>query len=102
MAYRPVLGLAAWLLFCAPAVHGAEDRFFDSKGVKIHYTVEGQGEPVVLIHGFAANIQFQWGLPGIRSALAKQYRVIALDCRGHGQSGKPHAPSMYGMEIVED
>jgi hypothetical protein len=38
----------------------AEDSFFDSDGVKIHYIVEGKGEPLLLIHGFAGSIQ-QWG-----------------------------------------
>jgi pimeloyl-ACP methyl ester carboxylesterase len=80
----------------------AEDQFFDSNGVKIHYTVQGQGEPVILIHGFGINEQFQWVVPGIVKALAKEYRVIALDCRGHGQSGKPHDPMKYGIEMVED
>jgi len=38
----------------------------------------------------------------IFSELAKQYRVIALDCRGHGKSDKPHDPKLYGQEMVED
>jgi len=102
MFRRPVLAIAAWLILFGNTRLGAEAGFFDSKGVKIHYVVDGQGEPVLLIHGFAANIQFQWVLPGIYKALAKDYRVIALDCRGHGQSGKPHDPDRYGMEVVED
>src|SRR4051812_46125336 len=80
----------------------AEDRFFDSGGVKIRYVIEGQGEPVLLIHGFTANIEAQWALPGILKALAKDYRVIALDNRGHGKSDKPHDPKQYGREMVED
>lgn len=80
----------------------AEDTFFDSKGIKIHYQVEGAGEPVLLIHGFTANIQMQWALPGIIKALAKDYQVIALDNRGHGRSGKPHDADKYGTEMVED
>jgi pimeloyl-ACP methyl ester carboxylesterase len=83
-------------------VWAAEDFFFDSNGVKIHYTDEGQGEPVLLIHGFAADIITNWGLPGIRKALAREYRVIAIDNRGHGKSGKPHDAAKYGMEMVED
>jgi pimeloyl-ACP methyl ester carboxylesterase len=102
MFYRFIVGIAAWFALFAPACLRAEDRFFDSNGVKIHYVVEGHGEPVVLIHGFAANIQFQWVLPGILKTLAQDYQVVALDCRGHGQSGKPHDPNMYGMEVVED
>jgi pimeloyl-ACP methyl ester carboxylesterase len=80
----------------------AQEKSFDSNGVKIHYVVEGEGEPVLLIHGFTANAQVQWGLPGIIKALAKDYQVIALDNRGHGKSDKPHDPRKYGMEMVED
>ncbi len=78
------------------------DFFFDSGGVKIHYTDEGQGEPVLLIHGFTADIITNWGLPGIRKSLAREYRVIALDNRGHGKSAKSHDPAKYGMEMVLD
>lgn len=85
---------------CIPA--RAEDSSFDSGGVKIHYTVEGQGDPVILVHGFIANINLQWRAPGIIKELAKQYKVIALDNRGHGQSDKPHDPAKYGVEMVED
>jgi pimeloyl-ACP methyl ester carboxylesterase len=80
----------------------AEDGTFDSDGVKIHYLVEGKGEPLVLIHGFAADVQTNWALPGILKALAKDYRVIALDCRGHGRSDRPHEPKQYGKAMMED
>jgi pimeloyl-ACP methyl ester carboxylesterase len=80
----------------------AEDGFFDSNGVRIHYQIEGKGEPVLLIHGFAVNIQFQWTFPGVVKALATDYQVICLDCRGHGRSAKPHDPAKYGIEMGED
>jgi pimeloyl-ACP methyl ester carboxylesterase len=80
----------------------AEDLFFDSAGVRIHYTVQGKGTPVLLIHGFTANIPLQWGIPGIIHDLAKHYRVIAMDTRGHGRSDKPHEPDKYGIAMVED
>jgi pimeloyl-ACP methyl ester carboxylesterase len=80
----------------------AEDQFFASNGVKIRYIVQGQGDPVLLIHGFTANIEMQWGAPGVIKALAKDYQVIALDNRGHGKSGKPHDAKKYGLEMVED
>jgi pimeloyl-ACP methyl ester carboxylesterase len=75
---------------------------FDSNGVKIHYTVEGKGEPVLLIHGFAANGDFNWRAPGVTKALADKYEVITIDNRGHGASDKPHDPAKYGEEMVED
>jgi pimeloyl-ACP methyl ester carboxylesterase len=102
MFARSLWGFVGCVLLFTNAGLRADEQFFDSNGVKIHYVVKGQGEPVLLIHGFAANIQFQWVLPGILNALAKDYQVIALDCRGHGLSGKPHDPNMYGMEVVED
>jgi len=80
----------------------AQDRTFDSNGVKIRYIVEGRGEPVVLIHGFTASIETNWRLPGIIRMLAADHQVIALDCRGHGKSGKPHEAKQYGPEMAED
>ena len=87
------------LLGCVINLGAAE---FDSKGVKIHYIVEGKGEPVVLIHGLHASAQLNWQLPGISAALAQEFQVIALDCRGHGQSGKPAADDQYGEVMAED
>ncbi len=80
----------------------AEDLFFDSDGVKIHYVVQGEGEPVLLIHGFSANIATQWAMPGVLGALSQEYKVIALDNRGHGKSDKPREVEKYGMCMVED
>ena len=69
---------------------------FDSNGVSINYVVEGAGPPIVLVHGFAASVQGNWRAPGVIDALVKSgRRVVALDCRGHGQSGKPHDPQAY-------
>lgn len=90
------------LLFASPAVHGADATFFDSDGVRIRYIDQGQGEPVVLIHGFTADISLQWASPGVIRALKDDYRVIALDNRGHGRSDKPHEPEKYGLEMVRD
>ena len=98
--------LTAAVVLCAlvasAAVAAAEDKFFDSNGVKIHYVIEGEGEPVVLIHGFTGSVPVQWGLPGILSKLSANYQVVALDNRGHGRSGKPHDPKQYGPEMVGD
>src|SRR5208282_1322320 len=54
------------------------------------------------IHGFGANLDMQWVLPGVARALAKGHRVIAYDSRGHGKSGKPHDPKAYGVQMIED
>ncbi len=81
---------------------------FDSNGVRLHYTIEGESEgdgerePVVLLHGFAVNADINWRLPGITRELAKEFTVISMDHRGHGLSGKPDDARMYGMEMVDD
>lgn len=75
---------------------------FDSDGVKIHYIEKGEGEPVILIHGFTASAAMNWQQPGVFDAVAKHYRAIALDNRGHGRSDKPHDPEAYGVEMVRD
>lgn len=92
-----VVFLSASLCAAAPQ-HGA----FLSNGVKIHYITEGEGEPVLLIHGFCASAMANWILPGVFEDLAKHYHVIAIDNRGHGASGKPHEIDKYGTEMVED
>src|SRR4051812_467322 len=66
-----------------------------SDGVKIHYLEAGQGTPVVLIHGFSGTAEGNWFSNGVAEALAKNHRVIAIDCRGHGESEKPHDPTKY-------
>ena len=103
-----VAGAIALALFlvCAAIVyvvlHRTEGQYFDSAGVKIHYTDEGNGIPVILVHGYTANADINWRLPGIHSKLRKHFRVIAMDVRGHGLSDKPHDPALYGMETVND
>src|SRR6185369_16055350 len=87
------------LSFMAVARHGEE---FDSAGVKIYYTVQGEGEPVILIHGLYSSAKMNWEAPGTSALLARHFQVIALDCRGHGKSDKPKAEGSYGTNMVED
>ena len=76
----------------------------DSAGVNIDYVVEGSGPPVVLVHGFASSVKGNWRAPGIIDELVRVgRRVVALDCRGHGASGKPHDPDAYsGSRMADD
>ena len=74
---------------------------FESSGAKIHYIDEGAGPPILLVHGFASNIEGNWRATGIIAALTGAgRRVIALDCRGHGESDKPHDPKAYGVNVM--
>jgi pimeloyl-ACP methyl ester carboxylesterase len=78
------------------------NRKFDANGVKLHYVVEGEGEPVVLIHGLYSSARGNWEMPGIVRMLSQKYQVIALDMPGHGESDKPSDEEAYGVEMVED
>lgn len=70
--------------------------YFDSRGIRIAYDDVGEGEPVLLLHGFAADRRLNWRLTGWYDLLTRAgFRVIAADARGHGQSAKPADPEDY-------
>lgn len=69
---------------------------FLSDGISLNYEVFGDGKPVLLIHGFASNIEINWVSTGWVATLNEAgYRVVALDNRGHGRSQKLYDPSLY-------
>jgi pimeloyl-ACP methyl ester carboxylesterase len=71
-------------------------KFESFDGVKLSYEIDGDGPPVVLLHGFVADSYINWVRPGVVGRLVSGgYRTIALDQRGHGMSDKPHDPSAY-------
>jgi len=78
--------------------------FTSHDGTEIAYDVVGSGPPVLLHHGFAADAQANWEQPRIVDAIRSSgRRVITMDARGHGRSGKPHAPASYdGLAMVRD
>lgn len=71
--------------------------FADNNGIRIHYGVEGQGPPLVLMHGWAGSSK-DWELFGYAEALKQTYRLIMIDARGHGESDKPHEEDAYDLE----
>src|SRR5262247_1350770 len=72
--------------------------------VELDYLDSGDGEPVVLVHGFASTKEVNWVHPGWVTALTRAgRRVIALDDRGHGASSKLYDPAMYhSAKMAED
>ena len=73
--------------------------FADNDGVRIHYGVEGEGPPLVLCHGLSQSLEF-WRILGYVEALKRNYRLILIDARGHGNSDKPHDPEAYSYELM--
>lgn len=82
------------------ALATAPDRFFSVNGQRIRYREVGRGEPVVLLHGRAGTLEFWSG--GLADSLAVEFRVIAVDQRGHGRSSKPESPEFYGPAMAHD
>ena len=73
---------------------------FRNGEVEIAYLDEGEGDPIVLVHGFASNKEVNWVRPGWTATLRRDgRRVIALDNRGHGQSAKLYDPALYHTDI---
>ncbi len=97
--------LAVTVVVSLPPLSAAgppEAGVLDCHGVKIHYVVQGTGEPVLLIHGLYSSANINWQLTGVFGELAKDHRVIAFDLPGHGRSDKPEKEGAYGLTIIDD
>src|SRR3954469_22131453 len=73
---------------------------FHHGAVEIAYLDEGEGDPIVLVHGFASSKNVNWVYPAWVSELKNGRRVVALDLRGHGESSKLYDPEEYSIEIL--
>jgi pimeloyl-ACP methyl ester carboxylesterase len=79
-----------------PTAAAATSKFVNNQGVRIHYEVEGKGPPLVLVHGHGSTGHpadlSMWRNFGYTTELGKDYQLILVDIRGHGQSDKPSGP----------
>src|SRR5215470_7671915 len=74
---------------------------FRNGAVEIAYLDEGEGDPILLVHGFASTKNVNWVYPAWVSELRKSgRRVIALDNRGHGESEKLYDPAQYSIPLM--
>ena len=73
------------------------DHFVKVNGIQLHYVEEGQGELVILLHGFP---EFWYSWREQIPVLAKRYRVVAPDMRGYNLSDKPTEIKDYKIEIL--
>lgn len=71
-------------------------QFFHHDGFDLAFIDQGEGEPVLLIHGFGSSHIVNWVTPGwVKTLTEAGYRVIAFDNRGHGASSKSYEPEDY-------
>ena len=76
---------------------------FSHDGVEIAFIDEGEGEPIVLVHGFASNKDVNWVAPGWVTTLTRAgRRAVALDNRGHGASSKLYDPADYDRAVMAE
>jgi pimeloyl-ACP methyl ester carboxylesterase len=99
---RPLIAAGAALAAASAAVlnyrrgraaeqaHPPIGRFIDVDGVKVHYVDEGEGPPIVLLHGNGAVVQ-DWFISGLMDRLTQRFRVVAIDRPGSGYTERPRA-----------
>ncbi|HCM73022.1 MAG TPA: hypothetical protein DIS87_02665 [Armatimonadetes bacterium] len=98
--------LAAGLVQAASQTEAPDTEVgtFQSGSCRIRYIAAGEGEPLILLHGWMSEAS-NWG-PGTRAKPVIKapagFRVIAPDLRGHGESDKPHDDAAYGAEVAQD
>jgi len=75
--------------------------FASFDGARLSYRCEGEGRPVVMLHGFLANSRFNWIDPGISAAIAGAgFKAIMLDLRGHGRSDMSEDAAAYPPDVL--
>src|SRR4051812_39374279 len=88
--------LAAAAVYAVAQARAAErrtppiGRFLDVDGVRLHYTEQGQGDPVVLIHGNGTLIQ-DFTVSGLVDGLSGHHRILVFDRPGFGYSTRPRS-----------
>ncbi|GAA3855371.1 alpha/beta hydrolase [Celeribacter arenosi] len=96
---KRIISLTSAALFALPFALLADDGTIISDGVPLHYSDEGTGPAVVMLHAFAGSSDL-WESNGLMPL--DGFRVISLDARGHGDSGKPTSSDAYGTQMVDD
>ncbi len=108
---RPFCALCLFLLCVTPGLRAQGGASLDSSGypsrsdyytsfdgTKIYYQLLGEGEPVLLIHGFIVDGS-SWKKTALYGNLQKAgFELIVPDLRGNGKSDKPHNPEAYAHD----
>lgn len=81
-----------------PHVEGVKHRYESVNGIRLHYAEAGEGEPLVLLHGWP---QHWWMWRDLIGPLAERFHVVVPDLRGHGWSDKPES-SYLKTELADD
>lgn len=75
--------------------------YADVNGIQMYYEEQGQGQPLVLLHGGTGSIDATSGWSKLLPRLAARYRAICVEHRGHGRTNNPAGRLAYAL-IAED
>ena len=74
---------------------------FKSDGIRLAYIDQGDGIPILLIHGFGTNLESNWVKNGwVDKLTGSGHRAVGLDIRGHGRSKKLFDPELYSLDAL--
>ena len=77
-----------------------QHEYITTNGIKLHYVTQGEGELMLMLHGFP---EFWYSWRHQIPEFAKDFKVVALDLRGYNESDKPSKQSAYVMdEFIKD
>ena len=71
--------------------------YFESDSCRIAYRAEGEGEPIIALHGFGLT---QASMRGVVRKFSGGHRVITFDWRGHGKTETPPDDSAYAYALM--
>jgi pimeloyl-ACP methyl ester carboxylesterase len=102
----PLVFLLCFTFSCQKAEEVAEEveqietaSYALNKGIRIHFEIEGSGQPLILQHGLSNSLEY-WRDFGYTKILKKYYKLILIDARGHGKSDVPKDPEVYDTSIM--
>jgi pimeloyl-ACP methyl ester carboxylesterase len=78
---------------------GIEEKYIETNGIKLHTMIIGEGEPIVMLHGFP---DFWYGWKHIILGLKEEFKLIVPDTRGINLSDKPEGDKNYDIEVLAD
>ena len=73
----------------------------NNRGIRIHYRTVGQGEPIVLIHGWSGEGRY-WDECGYVTQLGEEFQIILPDLRGHGDTDTPAVTDFSDAAFASD
>ncbi|GAG99770.1 unnamed protein product [marine sediment metagenome] len=81
-------------------IEDIEERYIETNGITLHTVIIGEGEPLVLLHGFP---DFWYGWKNLVPLIKDKFQLIIPDMRGYNLSDKPEGVENYRIELlIED